>query len=182
MNFIISRNPLFFFLNLLYKKIQTTHLLSTFSRFFFRHFKMKFPRKYYFIILSFYHFRFSIVIQKTFPFYLSKNTKAHTVLSYFFLSLTSFTSSSTTTLFISLTLICFFCCHAAKTHLLLLPICKSLAEIFSVSVTVFTSLDLTEPLYFVRYLHFLFRKFFSSLFLLFSLFWCLDQRTALILA
>lgn len=54
MNFIISRNPLFFFfLNLLYKKIQTTLLLSTFSRFFFRHFKMKFPRKYYFIILSF---------------------------------------------------------------------------------------------------------------------------------
>lgn len=56
MNFIISRNPLFFFLNLLYKKIQTTLLLSTFSRFFFPPFQNEIPSKilfYYFIILSF---------------------------------------------------------------------------------------------------------------------------------
>lgn len=140
---------------------------------------MKFPRKYYFIILSFQIFNRHL---EDFPCLPLKKYKSTHCTQLLFPVPTSFTSSSTTTLFISLTLICFFCCHAAKTHLLLLPVCKTLAEIFSVSVTVFTSLDLTEPLYFVRYLHFLFRKFFSSLFLLFSLFWCLDQRTALILA
>lgn len=57
MNFIISRNPLFFFfLNLLYKKIQTTLLLSTFSRFFFPPFQNEIPSKilfYYFIVSNF---------------------------------------------------------------------------------------------------------------------------------